>query len=159
MTDAFKAILFKKEVTYGTDAAPTVGANAVPTRDFDREPIVVDQLDRKLDTPSRGRTRTANTNRRTTCSFKLDIAGSGEAGTAAPFMEMLEACGMSAPVLTADTDAVQNFAGALATMSSATIWDWMGEDLTLVTIPGASHFVQQDAADLVTRTMRAWLNR
>jgi len=38
-------------------------------------------------------------------------------------------------------------------------WDWMGEDLTLVTIPGASHFVQQDAADLVTRTMRAWLNR
>jgi pimeloyl-ACP methyl ester carboxylesterase len=38
-------------------------------------------------------------------------------------------------------------------------WDWMGQDLTLVTIPGASHFVQQDAADLVTRTMLAWLGR
>jgi epoxide hydrolase 4 len=38
-------------------------------------------------------------------------------------------------------------------------WDWMGEDLTLVTIPDAGHFVQQDAADLVTRTMRAWLER
>jgi len=38
-------------------------------------------------------------------------------------------------------------------------WDWMGKDLTLVTIPDSSHFVQQDAADLVTRTMRAWLGR
>lgn len=38
-------------------------------------------------------------------------------------------------------------------------WDWMGKDLTLVTIPDASHFVQQDAADLVTRTMKAWLGR
>jgi len=38
-------------------------------------------------------------------------------------------------------------------------WDWMGKDLTLVTIPGASHFVQQDASDLVSRTMKAWLNR
>jgi pimeloyl-ACP methyl ester carboxylesterase len=38
-------------------------------------------------------------------------------------------------------------------------WDWMGKDLTLVTIPEAGHFVQQDAADLVTRSMKAWLNR
>jgi len=38
-------------------------------------------------------------------------------------------------------------------------WDWMGKDLTLVTIPGASHFVQQDASDLVSRTVRAWLLR
>lgn len=38
-------------------------------------------------------------------------------------------------------------------------WDWMGKDLTLVTIPGASHFVQQDAPDLVTRSIKMWLNR
>ena len=38
-------------------------------------------------------------------------------------------------------------------------WDWMGKDLTLVTIPGAGHFVQQDASDLVSRTMNAWLLR
>jgi pimeloyl-ACP methyl ester carboxylesterase len=38
-------------------------------------------------------------------------------------------------------------------------WEWMGKDLTLVTIPGAGHFVQQDAAELVSRTMRAWLLR
>lgn len=38
-------------------------------------------------------------------------------------------------------------------------WDWIDSDLTLVTIPKAGHFVQQDAADLVTRSMVAWLNR
>jgi len=38
-------------------------------------------------------------------------------------------------------------------------WNWVEKDLTLVTIPGAGHFVQQDAADLVTRTIVAWLNR
>jgi epoxide hydrolase 4 len=38
-------------------------------------------------------------------------------------------------------------------------WEWLSEDLTLVTIPRAGHFVQQDASDLVTRTMRAWLLR
>jgi pimeloyl-ACP methyl ester carboxylesterase len=38
-------------------------------------------------------------------------------------------------------------------------WNWIDSDLTLVTIPGADHFVQQDAADLVTRTIVAWLLR
>ena len=36
-------------------------------------------------------------------------------------------------------------------------WNWLEKDLTLVTVPGAGHFVQQDAADLVTKTMRWWL--
>jgi pimeloyl-ACP methyl ester carboxylesterase len=38
-------------------------------------------------------------------------------------------------------------------------WDWLEKDLTLVTVPSAGHFVQQDAADLVTHTMKAWLTR
>jgi pimeloyl-ACP methyl ester carboxylesterase len=36
-------------------------------------------------------------------------------------------------------------------------WKWVEKDLTLVTIPQAGHFVQQDAADLVTGTMVRWL--
>src|SRR5262245_26756257 len=36
-------------------------------------------------------------------------------------------------------------------------WNWVEKDLTLVTIPGAGHFVQQDAAELVSTTMRWWL--
>ena len=36
-------------------------------------------------------------------------------------------------------------------------WKWVEKDLTLVTVPGAGHFVQQDAAELVTSTMQWWL--
>jgi epoxide hydrolase 4 len=38
-------------------------------------------------------------------------------------------------------------------------WDWLEKDLTLVTIPGAGHFVQADAPEMVTKTMRLWLLR
>lgn len=38
-------------------------------------------------------------------------------------------------------------------------WDWLESDLTLVTIPKAGHFVQQDASDMVTRSMKMWLKR
>lgn len=38
-------------------------------------------------------------------------------------------------------------------------WEWVGTDFTLVTISEAGHFVQQDAAELVTRTVRGWLSR
>lgn len=38
-------------------------------------------------------------------------------------------------------------------------WSFVQHDLTLVTIPDADHFVQQDASDLVTRTIRSWLAR
>lgn len=36
-------------------------------------------------------------------------------------------------------------------------WDWIDNELTLVTIPNADHFVQQDAPEKVTKTMVRWL--
>ena len=38
-------------------------------------------------------------------------------------------------------------------------WNWVEKDLMLVTIPDVGHFVQQDAAELVTSTMEWWLSR
>ena len=38
-------------------------------------------------------------------------------------------------------------------------WNFLEKDLTLVTIPGASHFVQQDASEMVTKSIRMWLAR
>ncbi len=38
-------------------------------------------------------------------------------------------------------------------------WEWLENDWTLLTIPQAGHFVQHDAADLVTRTIVNWLTR
>ncbi len=36
-------------------------------------------------------------------------------------------------------------------------WDWVKSDLTLVTLPKAGHFVQQDEHATVTRTIVSWL--
>lgn len=46
---------------------------------------------------------------------------------------------------------------ALHSDALANTWDWIDADLTLVTVPGAGHFVQQDASELVTGTLRWWL--
>ena len=38
-------------------------------------------------------------------------------------------------------------------------WLWVEQDFTLVTLPNAGHFVQQDAAEKVTKTISHWLSR
>ena len=38
-------------------------------------------------------------------------------------------------------------------------WEWLENDWMLLTIPNAAHFVQHDAADLVTRAILNWLTR
>jgi pimeloyl-ACP methyl ester carboxylesterase len=38
-------------------------------------------------------------------------------------------------------------------------WEWLESDWTLLTIPNAEHFVQHDAADLVSHTILSWLTR
>ncbi len=36
-------------------------------------------------------------------------------------------------------------------------WGFLAKSMTLVTIPGAGHFVQSDASELVTKTLKSWL--
>jgi epoxide hydrolase 4 len=36
-------------------------------------------------------------------------------------------------------------------------WNFLAKGMTLVTIPGAGHFVQSDASELVTKTIKNWL--
>jgi pimeloyl-ACP methyl ester carboxylesterase len=38
-------------------------------------------------------------------------------------------------------------------------WEWLENYWTLLTIHQAGHFVQHDAAELVTRTIVKWLDR
>jgi len=38
-------------------------------------------------------------------------------------------------------------------------WDWNDGDTTIVAVPGAGHFVQQDAPEMVTETMKWWLDQ
>lgn len=38
-------------------------------------------------------------------------------------------------------------------------WNWLDKDLTLVTIPGADHFVQQARPEFINETLVDWLDR
>jgi hypothetical protein len=127
MVDAVKVLLAKKETTYGTDATPTVGANAILTRNFSTKPVEVDRVERNLDQRIYGARASVPSNERQTMGFEVELAGSGSAGTAPGWMELLEACGMAPPVLTASTSAVQNFAAPGTTPSSLTMHHWMAD--------------------------------
>jgi len=41
--------------------------------------------------------------------------------------------------------------------AGASTWNWINEDYTLVTIPSSDHWVQREAADMVSNTMLWWL--
>lgn len=46
---------------------------------------------------------------------------------------------------------------ALLAPALAGTWDWVAAPLDILTIPGAGHFVQRDAAPEVNRALAAWL--
>jgi pimeloyl-ACP methyl ester carboxylesterase len=48
---------------------------------------------------------------------------------------------------------------ALLPAALAGTQDWIEKDWTLVTVPGAGHWVHHDAHALVSQTMRDWLLR
>lgn len=129
MIDNVKILASKKEAVYATDAAPTLAENAILTRNFSAKPIEADRLDRNLDGRGFGATASAPSNERQTISYETEIAGAGAAGTAPAWMELLEGCGMAAPVLTAGVDAVQRMAAAGSVMSSLTQHHWIDDQL------------------------------
>lgn len=68
--------------------------------------------------------------------------------------------GPSAPSVTVPTLMIHGLNdSALHSDALNNTWDWIDEDFTLVTIPDAGHFVQQDAAAFVTTTLRGWLDQ
>jgi pimeloyl-ACP methyl ester carboxylesterase len=38
-------------------------------------------------------------------------------------------------------------------------WNWIDAEYTLVTLPETNHWVQREAADTVSNTIRSWLQR
>ncbi len=92
-----RLILIETESTYGTDPTPT-GADAVLVRDLSITPQSSDVVSRELIRPYLGASPQLLANTRVECTFSVELAGSGAAGTAPQYGKALKACGLAETV-------------------------------------------------------------
>lgn len=127
MVDWVAVVLAKKEVTYGTDSVPVVATNGILTRNYQGKPVDLDRIERNLDTRVFGALASVPSNQRRAISYEVEIAGSGTAGTAPAWMELLEGCGMAAAALVATTSAAQQFALPGVAATSLSQYDFLSD--------------------------------
>ena len=131
-----KLVTFKIETEYGVDASP-VGGDAMRTVDLSITPMEGSDEDRNLDTPHFGPTGTLPTELHQKINFKVELSGSGTAGTAPAYGPLLRACGM-AETVTPGTSVVYN--PISAGLESGTLYLNIGGDGdsadTLYKLPG-----------------------
>lgn len=112
-----RLILAKTESTYGTDATPA-GTDAVLVRSLEVTPLEADVVSRDLIRPYLGNSDQLLANVRVRCSFEVELAGSGTAGTAPRYDALLKATGMAATIVASTS---VTYAPVSATFSSCTI--------------------------------------
>ena len=88
-----RLILVETESVYGTDPTPD-GADAVLVRDLNITPLQSDVVSRDLIRPYLGASEQLLANTRVECTFSVELAGSGTAGTAPQYGKALQACGL-----------------------------------------------------------------
>lgn len=113
-----RLILLETESTYGTDPIPD-GADAVLVRDLNITPLQSDVVSRDLVRPYLGASEQLLANTRVECTFSVELAGSGTAGTAPRYGKALKACGLSETIVA--TTSV-TYAPVSSSFSSATIY-------------------------------------
>lgn len=86
------AILAKKETTYGTDAVPTGGANAMLVSNVSINPLNSTNVARDNIRGHFGATEQLVGDAYVEAGFDVELAGSGTAGTAPAWGPLLEAC-------------------------------------------------------------------
>ena len=89
-----RLILIETESTYGTDPTPT-GADAVLVSDLSITPQSSDVVSRDLIRPYLGASPQLLANTKVECTFSVELAGSGTAGTAPQYGKALKACGLA----------------------------------------------------------------
>ena len=93
-----RVILIEAESSYATD--PTPGStDAVLVRDLTITPQSSDVVSRDLIRPYLGASEQLLANTRVECTFAVELAGSGSAGTAPRYGSALKACGLSEVVV------------------------------------------------------------
>ena len=108
-----RLILAQIESVYGTDPSPG-GTEAILVRDLNITPLQSDVVGRDLIRPYLGASEQLLANTRVECTFSVELAGSGTAGTAPRYGPVLKACGLAE---TAYTPAVTGTATAGASNS------------------------------------------
>lgn len=94
-----RELLVKLETTYGTDAAPTGAANAILVSNATIE-VEANNVDREIVRSTLGRIGSLRTMQRATVRGRVELAGSGTAGTAPKWSPIVCACGMVETVVT-----------------------------------------------------------
>lgn len=101
-----KTVIFAKvETTYGTDAAPTGGANAIQVSNPKLSPLQGQDIERNLVTHALGQQPTIKVGAHVMLDFEVEASGSGTPGTAPAYGPLLRGCGMG-ETITLDTSAV-----------------------------------------------------
>lgn len=93
-----KLIQFKTESTYGTDPSPAA-TDAILTRNFRITPVAGNRRPRTFDRPQLGGRPRSVTGVHRQVSFDVELAGSGAAGTAPAWAELIQACGFDETVV------------------------------------------------------------
>ena len=89
-----RLVLIETESSYGTDPTPD-GADAVLVRDLSITPQSSDVVSRDLIRPYLGASQQLLANTKVECTFSVELAGSGAAGTAPQYGKAIQACGLS----------------------------------------------------------------
>lgn len=118
-----RLILAETEGTYGVDPSPD-GADAILVRDLNITPQQSDVVNRDLVRPYLGASEQLLANTRVECTFSVELAGSGTAGTAPRFGKVLKACALAettvSPAVTGTAAAGGSNSITLAAGASAT---------------------------------------
>jgi len=112
-----RVILIEAESSYGSDPTPSA-TDVVLVRDLSITPQSSDVVNRDVVRPYLGASQQLLANTRVECTFSVELAGSGTAGTAPRYGSALKACGFSETVASGTS---VTYAPISASFSSVTI--------------------------------------
>ncbi|MBV1918996.1 MAG: hypothetical protein KUG65_13175 [Sphingomonadaceae bacterium] len=94
-----KTLLAKPEATYGVDAVPTGGANAILATNVSLSPMEGQDESRNLETPYFGASEEIPVGLYSTLTFDVELAASGTAGTAPAWGPLIRMCGAAETIV------------------------------------------------------------
>lgn len=141
-----EVILAKVESTYGTDATPTAGDNAIQVENVSWSHEGARMIDRPLTKPSIGMRQSIYGGSLMSITFDVELKGSGAAGTAPDCGALFLGCGMD-ETISASTSVT--YAPVSTAQDSLTIWYYQDGLLHKMTGARGSFTIQAAAGERV----------